>query len=99
MAIGALKAIKETGKRIPEDIKIMAYDDVFLSSVVEPSLSTIHIRKRHTGIKAAEILFHRLENPEDDSDVPIGIKMDANLVIRQSTIGKGETEDWSLIDW
>lgn len=99
MAIGALKAIKETGKRIPEDIKIMAYDDVFLSSVVEPSLSTIHIRKRHTGIKAAEILFHRLENPEDDSDVPIGIKMDANLVIRQSTIGKAETEDWSLADW
>ena len=90
MAIGALKAIKETGKKIPEDIKIMAYDDVFLSSVIEPSLSTIHIRKRHTGIKAAEILFYRLENPEDDSDAPIGIKMDANLVIRQSTIGKGQ---------
>ena len=99
MAMGALKALKEAGKKIPEDIKIMAYDDVFLSSVVEPSLSTIHIRKRHTGIKAAEVLFHRLENPQDENDAPIGIKMDTSLVIRQSTIGKGETEDWSLVDW
>lgn len=99
MAIGALKALKGSGKRIPEDIKIVAYDDVFLSSVVEPSLSTIHIRKRHTGIKAAEVLFYRLENPQDDNDKPIGIKMDASLVIRQSTAGKGETEEWSLVDW
>ena len=51
MAIGALKVLKEYGKKIPEDIKLMGYDDVFLASVVEPSLSTIHIRKRHAGLK------------------------------------------------
>ena len=99
IAIGALKALKGSGKRIPEDIKIMAYDDVFLSSVVEPSLSTIHIRKRHTGIRAAEVLFHRLENPDEDNGEPIGIKMDASLVIRQSTIGEEGREDWNLVDW
>ena len=36
MAIGALKVLKEYGKRIPEEIKLMEYDDVFLSSVIEP---------------------------------------------------------------
>lgn len=99
MAIGALKALNGTGKRVPEDIKMVAYDDVFLSSVVEPSLSTIHIQKRHAGIEAAKILFHRIENPQEDCGKPIGIKMDANLVIRQSTAGDGGADDWSLVDW
>lgn len=54
MAVGALKVLKECGKKVPDDIKLIGYDDVFLSSVVEPSLSTIHIRKKHAGIEAAK---------------------------------------------
>ena len=47
MAIGVMKYLNEHGKKVPEDIKLIGYDDVFLASVVEPSLSTIHVRKRH----------------------------------------------------
>lgn len=98
MAIGAMKFLNKCGKRIPEDIKIIGYDDVFLASVVEPSLSTIHVQKRHAGIEAAHMLFDRIENPDQDPDQAVGIKMEARLVIRKSTVGNA-SEDWDLVDW
>lgn len=98
MAIGVMKYLNEHGKRIPEDIKLMGYDDVFLASVVEPSLSTIHVRKRHAGIEAAKMLFKRIENPNENFGQPVGIKMDARLVVRQSTV-KTVSGDWDLVDW
>lgn len=98
MAIGVMKYLNEHGKRIPEDIKLMGYDDVFLASVVEPSLSTIHVRKRHAGIEAVKMLFKRIENPNENFGQPVGIKMDARLVVRQSTV-KTVSGDWDLVDW
>lgn len=65
---------------------------------MEPSLSTIHVRKRHAGIEAAKILFRRIENPDENIGQPAGIKMDARLVVRQSTV-KTASEDWNLVDW
>ena len=98
MAIGVMKYLNEHGKRVPEDIKLMGYDDVFLASVVEPSLSTIHVRKRHAGIEAAKMLFRRIDNPNENIGQPLGIKMGARLVVRQSTV-KTATGDWDLVDW
>ncbi|MDC7287262.1 LacI family transcriptional regulator [Blautia schinkii] len=98
MAIGALKVLKECGRRVPEDIKLMGYDDVFISSVVEPSISTFHIQKRHAGIEAAKMLFERIENPEDEKHVARGLKMEGRLVVRKSTVATAP-EDWILSDW
>ncbi|MDO4273718.1 MAG: LacI family DNA-binding transcriptional regulator [Eubacteriales bacterium] len=98
MAVGALKVLKECGKRVPEDIKLMGYDDVFISSVVEPSISTIHIQKKHAGIEAAKMLFERIESADDDQQKPKGIKMDGRLVVRKSTVATAP-EDWILSDW
>lgn len=97
MAIGALKYLKECGKQIPKEIKLMGYDDVFLSTIVDPTLSTIHIKKNSTGRKAAELLFERIENPTAPF-VPIGIKMDSKLIIRNSTV-ENIPEDWDFNEW
>lgn len=97
MAIGALKYLKESGKNVPDDIKLIGYDDVFVSSIVEPSISTIHIKKHTAGRKAARILFDRIENPEISND-PIGIQLDGRLVVRKSTV-KDVEEEWNLSDW
>ncbi len=96
MAIGAIKYLKEIGKRIPEDVKLIGYDDVFLSSVVEPSLSTIHIQKKHVGIEAARILFDRIDS--DDEEKVTGIKKEGRLVVRKSTV-KDAVEDWDIVEW
>lgn len=97
MAVGALKLLKEYGKSVPEDIKVIGYDDVFLSSIIDPSLSTIHIQKTHTGMKAAQMLFQRIENPDANME-PIAVKMGARLVVRRSTVADMD-EEWIFVDW
>lgn len=92
MAVGAMKYLKEIGKKIPQEIKIIGYDDVFLSTIVEPPISTIHIKKNSTGRKAAELLFKRMENPDMDPQ-PIGIKMDSHLIVRASTVEEEKKEE------
>ncbi|MDR2370354.1 MAG: LacI family transcriptional regulator [Treponema sp.] len=98
MSVGALKAIFETGKRVPEEIKVIGYDDVFISSVLEPSLSTIHIQKHSMGKKAAELLIKQLENGNNSSKPESSIEIAPKLVIRKSTV-KNAPDDWILVDW
>jgi DNA-binding LacI/PurR family transcriptional regulator len=99
MAVGAMKAISETGKNIPGDIRVIGYDDVFISSVLEPSLSTIHIKKYYMGTMAAELLLEQIEN--DNENVRRKAKLveiEPTLVIRKSTV-KNALNDWILVDW
>lgn len=97
MAIGALRVLKERGKSIPEEVKLIGYDDVFVSSIVDPPISTIHIQKKTAGKKAAEILFDRIEHAEK-SGPSIGIKLESRLIIRHSTMAGAES-NWNLSDW
>ncbi len=97
MAIGAMKALQELGVRIPEDIRLIGYDDVFVSSIVQPSLSTIHVPKREAGLQVANVLFQRIEK-KNQNELPVRIEIPTKLVIRQSTI-KDSPEDWVLSEW
>lgn len=96
MAVGAMKYLKEIGKRVPEDIKLIGYDDVFLASVVEPSLSTIHVQKKRLGIEAAKMLFDRIDS--NDERKVRGIKKEGRLIVRKSTV-KNAVEDWDIVEW
>ena len=100
MAIGALRLLREKGIKVPEDVKLIGYDDVFISTIVEPPISTIHIQKDSAGRKAAEILFDRIERPteKDSEEKPIGVKLESRLVIRKSTMD-GVDESWNINDW
>jgi LacI family transcriptional regulator len=57
MAFGAVRAIMESGRRIPEDLSLLGFDNVELASVVYPPLTTIHQPKREIGQAAVEILL------------------------------------------
>lgn len=96
MAIGACKAIKECGKSIPNDIKVIGYDDVFISSVIEPSLSTIYVQKKSLGMMAAKALLDQIENPEKHN--VLRTKLESRLVVRNSTEIKSQS-DWILSEW
>lgn len=97
MAIGAMKALQELGIRIPEDIKLIGYDDVFISSIVQPSLSTIHVPRRAAGLEVANVLFDRIEG-KNLNELPVRKEITTRLVIRKSTI-KDSPEDWILSEW
>ena len=82
IAMGAMKAIKEAGYKIPEDIMIAGFDNLPFSKVIEPTLTTIDVPKRYMGEMAAERLITRLHN---SSASPIKIEISTSLIQRQST--------------
>ncbi|HCT92710.1 MAG TPA: LacI family transcriptional regulator [Lachnospiraceae bacterium] len=96
MAVGALKALAESGKRVPEDVKVIGYDNVFISGILQPPLSSIHVRKQSFGSEAARILLQRIEKPAGQD--ALALKMDTKLVVRKSTVADA-VEDWILSDW
>ncbi len=83
VAFGVMKAIREAGLRIPEDIAVVGFDDVEFSSCLEVPLTTVRSPKEEMGRKAAELLFKRIEDPTaQDAN---GVKLEVTLMIRQST--------------
>ena len=57
MAFGVIRALMEAGRRIPEDVSVIGFDNVELSTIVNPSLTTIHQPKYEVGQAAVEILL------------------------------------------
>lgn len=82
IAIGAMKALKEKGMSIPEDISIVGFDDIYISSLVTPSLTTIRQPSYDIGYTAVKTLTNILEGKKDlENNVEIKLE----LVVRQST--------------
>lgn len=82
IAIGAMKAFKEMGYRIPEDVAIIGFDDVPSCTVIEPSLTTIHVHKQSMGEIAVNRLVTQLQQPNIP---PVKIRLGTKLIERQST--------------
>lgn len=61
IAAGAMRALKEAGYRIPEDIGIIGFDNTSLCEMLEPPLSTMHVPKQAMGQLAVERLIAILE--------------------------------------
>lgn len=69
IAIGAMKEIKEKGFRIPKDIGVMGFDDIYLAGLVEPSLTTIRQPNYKMGYNAMELLLENINNPNKNNYV------------------------------
>ncbi len=81
IAVGAIKAFKKAGYRVPEDIAIIGFDNMPISSYIEPSLSTINVPKHYMGETAANRLISLLHARQF---VPVKIEIHTNLVKRRS---------------
>lgn len=60
IACGCLKAFKEYGVRVPEDISLIGFDDLPISSVIEPPLTTIQVFNKKLGAAAVDLLHQRI---------------------------------------
>jgi LacI family repressor for deo operon, udp, cdd, tsx, nupC, and nupG len=80
-ALGVMRSIYLHGKRVPEDISVVGFDDLFLASYTQPRLTTVRQPMRRMGLLAMESLF-RLMSGEDSA---IRITVEAELVVREST--------------
>jgi LacI family transcriptional regulator len=85
MAIGAIRAVQESGLSVPKDIAIIGFDDITASSTTNPPLTTVRQPLGTFGNKLVELLIDQIENPDK---MPRKIVLDTELVIRQSC---GET--------
>jgi len=81
MAISVIKSLTELGIRVPEDISVIGFDDIFESRVITPELTTIHVKKDKIAFLAVENLIKQIESKETTK---IKILVDTDFVERKS---------------
>jgi DNA-binding LacI/PurR family transcriptional regulator len=81
-ALGAIRAIREQGLRVPQDISVIGFDDIPMAGFNTPSLTTIRQPLIFIGQIAAQTLIGRIEGRETSSSE---IVVKPELVIREST--------------
>jgi LacI family transcriptional regulator len=83
MAIGAMKNVKKSGLRVPEDIMVAGFSNWTISSLYEPSLTTVNQPGYEMGYRAAEILIDQILNPDRTKDFTE--ILETELIIRDSS--------------
>jgi len=83
-AIGAIRALRETGRRVPEDISVVGFDDIQSAAFQNPSLTTVRQPLRQMGVIAAETLLRRINAPAR-APYPKTITVAPELIVREST--------------
>jgi len=79
LAIGAIKATLAAGRKVPEDLAVVGFDDVPLASIFEPSLTTVAQPRRELGEQAMRLLLRRLAG-----ELPPSVTLAHTLIVRRS---------------
>jgi len=85
-AIGAIRALKDHGLRVPEDVSVVGFDDLESAAYHNPSLTTIRQPLRQMGAVASRILLQRIRG---QAVFPDAVPILPELVIRESTCPPG----------
>jgi len=91
VAIGAMRALRELGLGIPEDVSIIGFDDISIAKFVTPSLTTIFQNKKEIGEKGTEMLIDRINRADTDWGRKLFIS--SKLIIRESVRRMNETSE------
>ena len=81
IAIGAMDAIRERGKRVPEDVSVIGYDDISLAQYCNPPLTTVRQNINESGRLLVQNLIQYLE-----TGIVTNVIVPVNLVVRKSTM-------------
>lgn len=82
-----LHALHEMGIRIPKDVSVLSFDNVTLSGMVEPPLSTVAQPFYDIGVRATNNLIHQIQYKDEKGVLPQPLKelLETDLIIRAST--------------
>lgn len=79
MAIGAMEALRETDRRVPDDVSVVGYDDITMAAHCSPPLTTVRQHISRGGELLAQKLLQRIaDEPADSVTLPV------ELVVRAS---------------
>ncbi|MCO8270226.1 LacI family transcriptional regulator [Actinoplanes sp. TRM 88003] len=81
VAAGALEALREAGRRVPEDVGLVGFDDSSWALRTQPPLSTVHQPAREVGRNAAELVLRQIAGAEP---VDLNMVLDSPVVWRHS---------------
>lgn len=87
MALGVLKAVREAGRKVPEDYSLISFDGLEFSDSVHPALTTVGLDKYQWGRKLSQYYFQLQENPDLKDTVARekDVLVASRLLVRQST--------------
>jgi DNA-binding LacI/PurR family transcriptional regulator len=83
MAIGLIHALGQAGRRVPEDVSVVGFDDNPVFAYVTPPLTTVRQPFDAAAKEGLRLLLHAIEKP--DADLPPAIAPPVELVVRSST--------------
>ena len=84
-AIGAVRALKEAGRRVPEDVSVVGFDDVQSAAFQNPALTTVRQPLYAMGLLAAEQIVRVIAHDESPEPSPQTLVVEPELVLREST--------------
>lgn len=82
IALGAMRALIERGMKVPEDVSVVGYDDISISSMFIPSLTTVRQPKYLMGQKSVELLMKKIEDKSFKNEYVV---LEPELIIRESS--------------
>lgn len=82
MAIGAMFALRESGRRIPDDVALAGFDDIPIARYLTPQLSTVHVHIGELGRRAVNHLLNEIDGVSDRT--PRRQLIGTTLAIRES---------------
>jgi LacI family transcriptional regulator len=90
MAIGCIRHLKSRGLRIPEDVAIVGFDDIEISSHIEPHLTTIRVLKEEMGKIAVQRV---VDSINAKTKIVVTTHVPVELIVRESTVALAHVED------
>jgi DNA-binding LacI/PurR family transcriptional regulator len=85
-AIGAIRALREAGWRVPEDVSVIGFDDVQSAAFHNPGLTTVRQPLHTMGVLAAQRLLAQIDpQPSSHKPLPRVLRVDPELIVRETT--------------
>jgi LacI family transcriptional regulator len=84
IAIGVMQAADAAGIKVPDQLRVVGFDDTRLAQLVRPRLSTVRVPMAEVGAAAVKLLVHRVEDPKAEATC---VHMPTKLVVRESSTG------------
>lgn len=84
-AIGAIRALEEMGLRVPADVSVLGFDDIYAAAFHNPALTTIRQPLFEMGNLAARTLLESLSGERVNGNSPRTVSVEPMIVVRQST--------------
>ncbi|WP_285695210.1 LacI family DNA-binding transcriptional regulator [Actinomadura sp. NBRC 104412] len=81
MALGAMRVLKKHGRRVPEDVAVVGFEDSSSAPLADPPLTTVHQSVEEMGRQMARLLIARIQGEEPADPVVI---LQPHLVVRES---------------